>query len=42
MVTWRTDTNATALEIDGWEAFTGQPVEGALGRGWMKRVHRTT
>lgn len=39
MVTWRTDTNANALEIDGWEAFTGQPVSGALGRGWMKRVH---
>lgn len=39
MVTWRTDLNGNLIEIDGWDEFTGQPSEKALGRAWTERVH---
>ncbi len=39
MVTWRTDLMGNVLEMEGWEDFTGQPAEQALGRGWTSNVH---
>jgi PAS domain S-box-containing protein len=39
MVTWRADRHGNVLEMEGWNEFTGQSTQAALGRGWVERVH---
>ncbi|MBN9332849.1 diguanylate cyclase [Devosia sp.] len=39
MVTWRADVHGNAIDVEGWEEFTGQRTVAALGRGWVEQVH---
>lgn len=36
---WRADRHGNVLEMEGWNEFTGQSTQAALGRGWVERVH---
>lgn len=40
LVAWITDAAGRVTEVSpSWQAFTGQPPEEALGRGWQKVLH---
>jgi PAS domain S-box-containing protein len=39
-ILWATSSSGDCSFIThGWQDYTGQPVEQALGRGWLERVH---